>query len=114
MAITFVPVVEDVWIEGTKRHARVRLSTAASGNTYTTNGDLIPLFGAMGMKRNLDYIVHAGDDGFNGFILKYDVVSKKIRIYYADYDAVADGALIEYVAAGAYNSRVSYWEVVGW
>lgn len=114
MAITFIPTVEDTWIEGTKRHARVKLVTSGSGNTYTTNGDLLPLFGAMGMKRNIDYITFAGDDGFNGFILKYDVASKRIRIYYADYDAVADGALIEYAAAGAYNSRTSYWEVVGW
>lgn len=113
MAITFVPVVEQVWREGKKRHARVKLSTAASGNTYSTNGDLLPTFGNMGMKRQIDYVIFVGDDGFNGFVLKYDVVSKKVRIYYADYDAVADGALIEYAAAGAYNSRISYVEVVG-
>jgi hypothetical protein len=31
----------------------------------------------------------------NGFIYKYDITNRKIIIYYADYSAGADGALIE-------------------
>jgi hypothetical protein len=33
---------------------------------------------------------------FSGYVFQYDYTNKKVLAYYADYDAEADGALIEY------------------
>lgn len=31
----------------------------------------------------------------SGYVLEYDATNKKVKAFYADYDATADGALIE-------------------
>jgi hypothetical protein len=51
----------------------------------------------------------------DGFVYKYDNDNNKIRIYTADYDATADGALIELTAGtSAVAAADLYFSVVGW
>lgn len=49
----------------------------------------------------------------NGFIYSFDRANHKLRIFYADYDAVADGALIEVPAAHAPAATVLELELIG-
>lgn len=37
--------------------------------------------------------------GGAGYVAEYDHTNKKVKVFYADYDAVADGALIEHPAS---------------
>ncbi|MDO9566676.1 MAG: hypothetical protein Q7J15_08050 [Candidatus Desulfaltia sp.] len=65
--------------------------------TYTTGGVPMPAIGLFGMNKEvigMNWLEGMGNSA-NGFIYKYDVTNRKILIYYADYDAVADGPLIE-------------------
>lgn len=63
--------------------------TFVFSNAYTTGGEA------------LDLAPFLGDvDGFiaspaSGYVFEYDAVNKKLKAYYADYAAVAAGALIE-------------------
>ncbi|MCK6620335.1 MAG: hypothetical protein HUU32_12790 [Calditrichaceae bacterium] len=43
----------------------------------------------------LDTVLSANIEPSGGYIFKYDYTNRKILAYYADYDAVADGALIQ-------------------
>lgn len=111
MAVTWTPTVEDRWVAGGKRHARVKL--VASG-TYTTGGDAIPAAGALGMKRQVDYINITDGSKATGHLYKYDQAGKKILIYNENLNAtyLAKQQLAEIDAATAVATTV-YCEVVG-
>lgn len=111
MAVTWTPTVEDRWVAGGKRHARVKL--VASG-TYSTGGDAIPAAGALGMKRNVDYINIIDGSKATGHLYKYDKVGKKILIYNENDGAayVQRPEMAELQAATAVATTV-YCEVVG-
>lgn len=111
MAITWTPTVEDRWIEGGKRHSRVKL--VASG-TYTTGGDAIPAFGALGMKRNVDYIILTDGANASGHLYKYDQVNKKLLIYVEnDAATYAQRPQMAQVPAGTSIATTVFCEVVG-
>lgn len=115
MAVTWTATVEQRWKEGKKRHARVKLTTSASGNTYTTGGDAIPSFGAMGMKVRVDYIILTDDSVGDGLVYKYDQANKKLKVFNDNANAtyLQNQALGELPAATALNSKTLYCEVVG-
>ncbi len=68
--------------------------------TYPAGG--IPLLkGNLGCPNEVRSLDLFSPDSSNGFVYKYDLANNKIRIYQGDNDAVADGPLIELVAATA-------------
>lgn len=101
-------------MEGKKKHARVKLTTSASGNTYTTGGDALPSFGNMGMKRNIDFIIIT-DSVVDGFIYKYDQANNKIQVFQENENAtyLQREQLAQVPSAEALNSKTLYCEVVG-
>lgn len=111
MAITWTPTVEDRWVAGGKRHARVKL--VASG-TYSAGGDAIPAAGALGMKRNVDFLVITDGSMATGHLYKYDQANKKIKIFDDNENAtyLADQEFGELDAGTAVTTTV-YCEVVG-
>ena len=84
-AITGVPRKEYI---GTQKAYR-RLITMSS--SYATNGDTLELKTQLGVNRVLQVVFESDD----GYILFYDRANGKVKAFYADYDAVADGPLIE-------------------
>lgn len=72
---------------------------AFTGTDYPTGGEDVS--GKFGFTP--DVVILESDDGY---ILKYDATNQKVLAYYADYDAAADGALIQ-VAADVDLSGVS-------
>lgn len=112
MAVTYTATVEDRWIANGKRHARVKLTTPASSQTITAGGDAIPAFGAMGMKRNLEYIIITDASMADGFILKYDQLNQKIKVFQGDNPNAAAAPAVEATGV-AFNSKTLYCEVVG-
>lgn len=112
MAITWTPTVEDRYTSSGKHRARVKL--VASG-TYTTGGDAIPAFGALGMKRNVDYLILTDDAHASGHVYKYDQVNKKIMIYNEnDAAAYAQRPQLAEIQAGTAIATTLFCEVVGW
>lgn len=109
MAITWTPTVEDRWVAGGKKHSRVKL--VATG-TYTTNGDALPAFGALGFKRNVD-MVHFIDSSANGFIYKYDSAAGKIKVFQGDNPNVAAAPLVELPNATSHTPTI-YVHCIGW
>lgn len=78
--------------------------------SYSTGGDAITA-ADFGLSR-LDYLVFsAGGEG--GYVFAYDVSAGKIMAFYADYDAVADGALIQVAAAVDLSGSVVHGLAVG-
>ena len=59
--------------------------------SYPTGGEAITA-NQMGLN-SLDFVIAANATG--GFVARFDEANMKILMYYADYDAVADGALIQ-------------------
>lgn len=113
MAVTWVASVEKRSIEGKRKVHRVRLTTAASGNTYNTGGDSPPSFGNMGFKRNMDYLIFV-DTAADGYEYKYNITTGKIMVYHGDNPAGAAGPSLELGGAAAFNSKNIVVEAVGW
>lgn len=59
-------------------------------SSYPTNGEVL-LANTLKMA-SVDMIIVTSK---NGYVFEYDYANEKVKAYYADYDAVADGALIE-------------------
>ena len=82
--------------------------------TYTTGGVPMPDKAYFGMNKEIigmTFLEGVGASG-NGFVYKYDITNNKMLIYFADYDAGADGALIQYTSGGtpaAATLIVSVW-----
>jgi len=68
----------------------VVIADVAFDNSYPTGGEevLPEKFGI----NALDFVQAAPS---SGYVFQYDHTNKKLLAYYADYDAVADGALIQ-------------------
>ena len=69
---------------------RIRVRTIAFDASYPTGGE--SLTAADLDLDTINFIIVENDDGF---IFKYNYATSKLLAYYADYDAVADGALIQ-------------------
>ena len=52
-------------------------------------------------------------DGTDGYIAQVDVTNKKVKLYYADYDAASDGVLIEVANGTSIANKVFYGILVG-
>ena len=94
-----------------RRNNRVRLAFGDGALTYPAGG--IPIsIGKLGCPVDVESLVVV-DQGVSGYVFQYDQSAKKLVVMYADYDAVADGALIQAstVAIAAQTIEV---EVIGW
>jgi len=75
----------------------VRIYTVAFGDgtdTYPAGG--VPITkGSIGCPTDIQSAKILDSSDADGYLYKYDMANDKIRIYLADYDATADGALLE-------------------
>ena len=77
-----------------------RITFAIGGDNYATNGlacDPVANLAQLTGKTVVGIAVLGG----GGYVGEYDHTNEKLKVFYADYDAVADGALIEYPDATA-------------
>lgn len=81
---------------------RVKQGTVTMSSSYATGGDALTP-GAIGLERIINWDINTDD----GYILKYDKANNKVLAYYADYDAGADGALIQVANAVDLSAVVS-------
>lgn len=63
--------------------------------SYTTGGESLTT-AQLGFSKAPDWVEI---DPKGGYVFEYDKTNQKVKAYRADYDAVADGALIEVAAA---------------
>lgn len=94
-----------------RTHNRVRLAFGNGSLTVPAGG--IPITkGKLGCPTTIESLVVV-DQGTSGYVFNYDQSAEKIVVLFADYDAVADGALIEAstVAIAAQTIEV---EVIGY
>jgi len=85
------------------------LVTITFDASYVTGGESI-LPADVGLGEILHINFNQGEDGY---VLHWDSVAQTIVAYYADYDAVADGALIEVANAVDLSAVVVEAEIVG-
>lgn len=77
------------------------VGTVALDDSYPTGGESISA-AAFGLGV-IDFLIASPT---SGYVFQWDNANKKLLAYYADYDAVADGALIQ-VGAGVNLSALS-------
>jgi hypothetical protein len=69
-------------------NSRVVIGTFTFDSSYATNGEACdPGLGTINLA--------ISDSSVSGYTFQYDYSNKKLKAFYADYDAGADGALIE-------------------
>lgn len=96
-ATDFTITIEDRYIEGKKRKARVKLALSATQSlAYPTAGVGIqlPSYSKMGMIRNLDFvnIIEApGATGAGGILWNYSVSNNAVRGYWSLNPTAAGG-----------------------
>lgn len=72
----------------------------------------IPLTKAkLGCPVNVDSVVVI-DQGTSGYVFSYNQATEKLTVRFADYDAIADGALAAFT--GAIAAQTLYVEVIGY
>lgn len=76
--------------------------------SYPTGGEAVAARG-VGLG-TIEDLTPSGDDGY---IPRWDAANSKIVMYYADYDAVADGALIQVADATDLSTVVLRYQAVG-
>lgn len=87
MAITVATVIPATKV-GFKK--RMSVTNITFDDSYPTGGEAVTP-GNLGLTK-IEAVIINGNTGHN---LQWDQANKKIKAYYADYDAVADGALIQ-------------------
>jgi len=92
---------------------KVNIVQVAFGNGALTVGSGgVPLTNAkMGCPTTVNS-VKVIDQGTSGYVFNYNKATGKLVVLFADYDAVADGALVAYT--GAIAAQTLQLEVVGW
>jgi len=90
-------------------NARRVLLSITFDASYVTGGESI-LASDVGLGEILHINFNQGEDGY---VFHWDSVAQTIVAYYADYDAVADGALIEVANAVDLSAVVVEVEVIG-
>jgi hypothetical protein len=68
-------------IEGKTRRNRVKLVFGDGSKTYPSGGIPMPVFGTLGMKRNVDFLTIFDENDASGIIWKYDAANHKLRGY---------------------------------
>lgn len=90
--ITIVP--EDVDFTHQLRKMNVVSITFGDGSkTYPTGGVPLPDKARFGTGKDIRFMSIA--QPLNGYVYAYDRTNHKLKIFYCDYDASSDGALIE-------------------
>ena len=89
----------------------VRLSFGNGALTYPAGGFPVSI-AKLGCPTNVESL-HVVDQGVSGYVFNYDQSAQKMVVLRADYDAVADGALIE-ASAVAIAAQVIEVEVIGY
>lgn len=107
-ATSWTCAVQTTRIENKQRITRVHCTLPTTGE-YTTGGIPIPGREALGMVRNLEYIVPFAAEPGAARIWKYDPVNGSIRMYTA-----SDGAELATTATAGAGSVIMYVEAVGW
>ena len=106
--MTVVYTVEAAWRIRNKRFRRV-LATVDAGNYAAGGIALVPA--NCNLTQVIDSCTPEGSP--IGMVGWYDRANGMLEIWYCDYDAVADGALIEHAAA-AMTAGALYFLVIGW
>ena len=103
MSLAFTLV--DQWHDGKRQHL---VGTIAASSSYVTGGDTLDLSDDLLPSQEVPVAMEI--HGEAGFVYNYipgtDLSDGKVMTRYADYDAVADGALIE-IPAAAYPAGVT-------
>lgn len=68
-------------IEGKTRRNRVKLEFGDGALTYPSGGVPMPVFGTLGMKRNIDFLTVFDENDASGIVWKYDKSNHKLRGY---------------------------------
>ena len=98
--VTYTVIDQNVIAGSGYKENVIDITFGDSALTYTTGG--IPLTKSkLGLPNTVRKLYFMEDAAGNGFIYKYDESAEKLVMYYADYDAVADGALIEVITSVA-------------
>ena len=105
--------VKDI-VGGNKKRVVASLVFGDGVLTYPAGG--VPVTkGKLGLPNVVESLVFVDPASANGFVYKYDLANNKVRIYQGDNDAVADGPLVELVAATATPAAATLKvEAVGW
>jgi hypothetical protein len=86
--------------ESSKQVNTVSIAFGNGALTYPTGGVAL-LKASMGLPVSLESIQFINPASANGYVPKIDLANSKIKLFYADYAAVASGALIEVDASVA-------------
>ena len=109
-ADSWTVVLDKARIDNKKRFVEANLSIAAGTDTYPTGGIPLPTYSALGMKRNLDYILLVEPVAGNGFVYKYDLSAHTLLAY--EQNAVA-GPLVEVADTDSTEPTIEI-VAVGW
>lgn len=113
-ATDWTVTVQEQRISHGQRRNRVKLTLATAGS-YPSSGVPAPVFGDLGMVRNVDYLIVTDPVAGSVNPVKYDQANHTIRIFVAT--ATAGAHLTELattVTAGAGGTFILYCESVGW
>jgi len=95
---------------------RVNTFSIAFGNgalTYPTGGVPLPAKTSFGMLLGVFDFMDLEQAYANGYVYKYDRTNHKLVMYYADYDAAADGPLIQVANSVAPAAATLYGKAQG-
>lgn len=107
-AMTVTVAVEAAWRVRDRRFRRV--SCTFNTGDYAAGGVAIAPSDC-DLTTRIDAMVPEGNSA--GYTVWYDRTNGMLEIWYSDYDAGADGALIEHPAS-AMTANIAYFLVIGW
>lgn len=83
----------DFWRLPQARGVKLCVVELTFDSSYPTGGEALTPAMVNGFEGDIDWLICIGDSG--GYVFDWDNTNGKIKAYWADYDAVADGALVE-------------------
>ncbi len=91
VTVTLLP--QDVDLTGIKKITYPSIKFGNGALTIPAAGIPLPDKSKFGMKKEITRMLVIGSAG-TGYVFEYDKANHKLLVFYADYDAVANGALI--------------------
>jgi len=108
--------VEDQQIVGgpvKKRQNRVKIVTPSG--EVPSGGMPMPAYAALGLRRNLEYLILSDQDDGSGLLWKYDQANNKLRAYHqTPTSSISPRDLIELATTIAVPASTKYAVAVGW
>lgn len=95
MALTVTKEADKTILEACGLNIRIIRGTIAFDDSYPSGGEDLDL-----SKELPTEVQHVIIENKSGYIFEYDYANKKVKAYYFDYDAEADGAAIEVTNTG--------------